>query len=341
MRIDASLVSLDGPVYHVPDFAPRCFHPACPPMGARERKLIRPFRMHEPETVADAVSLLGQHGLDAALYAGGTELLLAMKEGLLRYGHLVNLKTVPGSDRLEYDPSAGELHIGPAVTHRALEFSPEVATRFPLIAQAESKVANVRVRNVGTLCGNLCFAEPHSDPAAFLLLYDSRAEVQGAGGSRTIPLDELVLGPYETCLEDGEMLTSITVPQFGPDVKAAYQKFGYHQRPTLGLGVAVKLENGIVAEARIAVGSVGPKAVRAPEAEELLLGKDSGELLGTGSPSGASVLDEAGRLAAQAAQPMDDLHGAIDYKEHLVRVFLERVFAEAVGATPAAQRAVA
>ena len=297
--------------------------------------------MHEPETVADAVSLLGQHGAEAALYAGGTELLLAMKEGLLRYGHLVNLKTVPGLDRLEYHQSAHELHIGPAVTHRALELSPEVAAHFPLIAKAEASVANVRVRNVGTLCGNLCFAEPHSDPAAFLLLYDARAEAQGSSGSRTIPLDQLVLGPYETCLEEGEMLTSVSVPQFGPEMKAAYQKFGHHQRPTLGLGVAVRLENGSVAEARIAVGSVGPRPVRVPEAEELLGGKDVGDLLGTASQTGPSVLDQAGRMAAEAAQPMDDLHGAADYKEHLVRVFLERVFAEAVGAAPAAQRSAA
>ena len=264
-----------------------------------------------------------------------------MQEGLLRYGHLVNVKTVPGLDRLEYDRSSKRLHIGPAVTHRALELSPEVAAEFPLIAKAEANVANVRVRNVGTLCGNLCFAEPHSDPAAFLLLYDARVQVQGASGSRTIPLDQLVLGPYETCLEEGEVLTSVSVPKFDPDMKAAYQKFGYHQRPTLGLGVAVRLEIETVTEARIAVGSVGPKPVRVPEAEELLRGKNVGELLGTASQSGPSVLDQAGRLAAQAAQPMDDLHGAADYKEHLVRVYLERVFAEAVGAAPAARRSAA
>jgi carbon-monoxide dehydrogenase medium subunit len=138
-------------------------------------------------------------------------------------------------------------------------------------------------------------------------------------------------------LEEGEILTSVSVPQFGPDMKAAYQKFGYHQRPTIGLGVAVRLENDAVAEARIAVGSVGPKALRVPEAEELFLGKTVPDIL---SP-GASVLDEAGRLAAEAAQPMDDLHGAADYKEHLVRVLLERVFAEAVGAAPTAQRSAA
>ena len=293
--------------------------------------------MHEPGTIDEAVALLGRYGDDASLYAGGTELLLAMKEGLLRYGNLVNIKTVSGSDRLNYDTSTGELHIGPAVTHRALELSPEVASHFPLIARAESAVANVRVRNVGTLCGNLCFAEPHSDPATFLLLYNASAEVQGPGGARTVPVDQLAVGPYETCLEDGEVLTSVSVPRFGPDVMAAYQKFGYHQRPTIGLGVAIRLENDSVAEARIAVGSVGPKAVRVPEAEELLLGKTVPDILS----SGTSVLDEAGRMAAEAAQPMDDLHGAADYKEHLVRVFLERVFAEAAGAAPTAQRSAA
>jgi len=297
--------------------------------------------MHEPETVADAVALMEQYGSEAALYAGGTELLLAMKEGLLQYGHLVNVKTVPGMDRLEFDPSAKELHIGPAVTHRALELSSEVTGEFPLIAKAEANVANVRVRNVGTLGGNLCFAEPHSDPATFLLLYNAHVEVQGPSGSRTIPLDQLVLGPYETCLEDGEMLTSVSVPQFGPEMQAAYQKFGYHQRPTLGLGIAVTLENGSVAEARIAVGSVGPKPVRVPEAEGLLQGKAVDELLGITSGSGASILEEAGQMAARVVEPMDDLHGAADYKEHLVRIFIKRVFAEAVGSSPADQLAAA
>ena len=304
-------------------------------LHSQEHELSRPFRMHEPETVADAISLLEQHGTnDAALYAGGTELLLAMKEGLLRYKNLVNLKTVAGLDKLEYDHSSGGLNIGPAVTHRSLEFSREVADHFPLIAAAESNVANVRVRNVGTLCGNLCFAEPHSDPATFLLLYDALADIQGPARSRTIPLDHLVLGPYETCLEEGEMLTSVSVPKLGPDMKAAYQKFGYHQRPTLGLGVAVRLDNRSVAEARVAVGSVGPRPVRVPEAEAMLQGNDVDDLLGKTSETGPSVLDDAGRLAARVAQPMDDLHGAADYKSHLVGIFLERVFTEAIGGTP-------
>ena len=299
--------------------------------------MLRPFKLHEPETVADAVSLLGRFGWEAGVYAGGTELLLAMKEGLLTYSHRVNIKTVPGLDQIDYNPDGRELRIGPTVTHRSLEQSPVVKAEFPLIAQAEAGVANVRVRNVGTIGGNLCFGEPHSDPATFLLLYDAQLTVQGSAGARSFSLSQRHQGPFETCLEEDEVLIGITVPQFPQGMSGAYLKFGYHQRPTIGLGVAIRLENDSVAEARIAVGSVGPKAVRVPEAEELLLGKTVPDVLS----SGTSVLDEAGRLAAEAAQPMDDLHGAADYKEHLVRVFLERVFAEAAGAASTAQRSAA
>ncbi|MCH8992200.1 MAG: FAD binding domain-containing protein [Acidobacteria bacterium] len=157
--------------------------------------MLRPFRLHEPTSVNDAVSLLGQFGDEAKAYSGGTELLLAMKEGMLRYSHLVNVKTVSGLDELSYDAENGLLSIGSAVTHRAVELSAQVHDRFPLIAEAESKVANVRVRNVGTIGGNLCFAEPHSDPATFLLLYDSLVETQGSRGQRTFPLADLTLGP--------------------------------------------------------------------------------------------------------------------------------------------------
>ncbi len=295
--------------------------------------MLRPFRLHEPETVSDAVSLLGRYGQEASLYAGGTELLLAMKEGLLRYGHLVNVKTVPSLAELRHDEVAGVLRIGSGVTHRTLERSAVVAADFPLIGQVEANVANVRVRNVGTIGGNLCFAEPHSDPAALLLLYNATVSVQGPSGVRTSPLAELAVGPFETSLEEGEVLTEITVPRFPAGMRGAYQKFGYHARPTVGVGVALRLDDpnaldgrGIVAEARVSVGSAGPKPVRAPGAEEALVGKSVSDLA---SPA---VLRPAWRLAAEEAQPEDDFHGSADYKEHLIGVLLGRAVRAAAGA---------
>ena len=150
--------------------------------------MLRPFKLHEPETVAEAVSLLGQFGWEAGVYAGGTELLLAMKEGLLSYSHMVNIKTVSGLGQIDYNPDGRELRIGATVTHRSLEQSPVVKSEFPLIAQAEAGVANVRVRNVGTIGGNLCFGEPHSDPDTFLLLYDAQLTAQGSAGARSFSL---------------------------------------------------------------------------------------------------------------------------------------------------------
>ena len=163
--------------------------------------MLRPFKIHQPETVDDTVQLLGQFGEEATVYAGGTELLRAMKEGLLSYAHLLDVKKVDGLGQISYNGGDRSLRIGSAVTHRSMESSPEVIREFPLIAEVEKTVANVRVRNVGTLGGNLCFAEPHSDPAALLLLYDARVESKGSRGSRTFLLQELTLGPYETCLE--------------------------------------------------------------------------------------------------------------------------------------------
>lgn len=302
--------------------------------------MLRPFKLHEPTSVDDAVSLLGHYGEEAKVYCGGTELLLAMKEGLLRYNHLVNVKTIPGLDEVSFDSSTDVLSIGAAVTHSALEQSPQVQSHFPMIAQAEGNVANVRVRNVGTIGGNLCFSEPHSDPGAFLLLFDAQVEIQGTVGRRTMPLAELTLGPFETCLEDDEILTRILVPQFPQGMTGAYLKFGYHVRPTLGLGVAVRLdgapsngegiERAVVAEVRVSVGSAGPKAVRAPEAEDLLRGKTVAELLPSSNNSGSTPMAEAGRLAGRAADPLDDMHGTAEYKEHMVGIFLKRALAQAI-----------
>ena len=295
--------------------------------------MLRPFRLHEPETVGDAVGLLQQYGEEASLYAGGTELLLAMKEGLLRYGHLLNVKTIPGLAELRYDEGAGVLRIGSSVTHRALERSAIVAADFPLIAQTEGNVANVRVRNVGTIGGNLCFGEPHSDPGALLLLYDATVTAQGAYGTRTFPLTEFAVGPFETSLEEGEVLTEIAVPRFPAGMTGAYLKFGYHARPTVGVGVALRLDDpsaadgrGVVTEARVSVGSAGPRPVRVPQAEEILVGKTVAEL------TSAGVFGPAARSAAHEAQPDDDFHGSAEYKEHLIGVLLRRAMRTAIGA---------
>src|SRR3954468_20965885 len=178
---------------------------------------LPPFPIQQPATLAEASRMLVAGGEDARPYAGGTELLLVMKQGGLRYDRLVDVKTIPGLDQIEVrGGAAGDaLWIGAGVTHLMLERSRLVRAHLPSLADLEAKVANPRVRASGTLAGNLCFAEPHSDPAVLLLCLDARVYLAGPDGERTLSLEEFVLGPYETALAEGELLRAIEIPLRG------------------------------------------------------------------------------------------------------------------------------
>src|SRR5262249_18008335 len=153
----------------------------------------------------EATELLERYEEDAALYCGGTELLLLLKLGFASFGHLVDLKPVEELRGIRMDD--GELVVGAAGTHRRLERSQLVLDRLPALAAMERRVANLRVREVGTLGGNLCFSDPHSDPATFLLALDAEVECRRGGeAARRIPVGEFVTGPYETALGKGEVL---------------------------------------------------------------------------------------------------------------------------------------
>lgn len=282
---------------------------------------LRRFVIHQPQGITEAAELLAHHGEKARLYAGGTELLLAMKHDLLRYEHLVDVKTVPGLDKIDLQNS--HLSIGTTVTHRAIEGSPLVKEKIPVLAEMAAHIANVRVRATGTLGGNLCFAEPHSDPATLLLSLEARARVQGRAGERTLAIDKLIVGAYETALGPDELLIAIEVPVPARSQRNAYLKFQIHERPLLGLAVVLDLNDGgnMIRKARVAVGCVSPKPCRSDKAEALLVGpRDSVE----------KCLTDAGHALADAADLVDDLEGSAEYKRHLIGVFLRRAFTQAL-----------
>ena len=267
--------------------------------------------------------LLAQESGAAALYAGGTELLLAMKSGLLAYDALINVKSIAGLDAVAADDRG--VVIGASATHSAVERDALARERLPLLAEVEHSVANARVRNVGTLAGNLCFAEPHSDPATLLLIYEAELDAQGPSASRRIPVGELQTNSYETSLAPDEMVTAVRVPPFPAGMSGAYSKFGRHHRPTLGVAAAVAVADGRVADVRIAIGCVSPVARRLPRSEDVLRGERV-----DGLAADAPALREACRLAAEDADAVADLHGEADYKAHLARVFLERTLLRAL-----------
>ena len=280
--------------------------------------MLRPFRLEEPESVKEASESLARYGDSAKIYAGGTELLLAMKEGLIHFECLVNVKKIPGLDQIAQDN--GSLRLGALSTHRQLERSETLQEKLPVLVEMERNVANLRVREVGTIGGNLTFAEPHADPGTLLLALDATVVAQKAGGSRDIPMTEFFVDAYEAAVEEDEVLTEIVVPL--PDANAAvrYRKFGYLERPSAGVALQVMADEArkSVKDVRIAVGCVGPKSMRVEEAEAVVRGKSLDEA--------AQLMAEAGDIAGRAADAISDLHGSAEYKEHIVKVLLTRAF---------------
>src|SRR6202163_3467732 len=280
------------------------------------------FQIHQPVSALDASQMMTHYGEDAGIYAGGTELLLAMRHQALNYRHLIDLKVVPGLDSIEVRD--GSLAIGATSTHRGIERSALVRQNQSALAEMESQVANVRVRATGTLGGNLCFAEPPSDPATLLLVLGGAVKVESAAGAREIPVGELIEGAYTSNLLPGEILTKITVPCAKPNHRAGYMKFQVHERPTLGLGLWLETpdDGRTFTSARVAVGCVCPFPTRGLAAEKLLTGS-RGEV--------ERRLPEAADAIADAADLVDDHEGSVEYKRHLIHVFLRRVFQKALG----------
>ena len=281
--------------------------------------MLRRFRLEEPRSVAEVSELLGRFGESAKIYAGGTELLLAMKEGLVQYERLINVKNVGSLGDLTL--ADGALMIGALCTHHQLETANVVKEKLPALAKLEQNVANVRVRQAGTIGGNLCFAEPHADPGTLLMALGAKMIAEKSASKREIAADDFFVDAYETALETDEVLTQIRVPVPSAHARSAYLKFGYLERPSVGVAIAFNL-NGSVTGVKIAVGCAGPAPRRVHEAEALLEGKSKDEA--------QRNLAQAGALAGRAAQAITDLHGSQDYKEHIVGVLLKRAFQSAL-----------
>jgi aerobic carbon-monoxide dehydrogenase medium subunit len=282
--------------------------------------MLKRFRLEEPQSVAEVSELLGRFGDSAKIYAGGTELLLAMKEGLVDYERLINVKHLNGLN--DVNVAHGTISIGALCTHHQLESSNALKEKLPSLVKLEENVANVRVRQAGTLGGNLCFAEPHADPGTLLIALGATLVAEKGSSKREIAAADFFVDAYETSLAEDEVLTAIRIPAPDPDARSAYLKFGYLERPSVGVALALNLTGGVVCDVKIAVGCAGPAPKRVEEAEALLEGKSTDEALRQIVPAGA--------IAGRASQAISDLHGSQEYKEHIVGVLLKRAFQSAI-----------
>jgi len=278
--------------------------------------MIPRFALARPSTIGEALAAYADVGGDAAWYAGGTELLQVMKMGLARFGTLIDLKALPELRGIGVDDD-GALVIGAATTHREIERSLVVARELPALAGLEADVANVRVRNQGTIGGNLCFAEPHSDPAALLFVCGAQARLRGPAGERDVPLDGFFVDPFVTARSADEILVSIRVPAAALREGRAYEKAKFRERPAVSVAVRLVVADDAIADAEVVVGSMTDVPVRVPVAGEAL----------RGAPAEVSALREslaAGSAALAELDAADDLDGSADYKRHLAGVLFGR-----------------
>jgi aerobic carbon-monoxide dehydrogenase medium subunit len=282
------------------------------------------FRLYHPESVEEASHLLTDLGDDATAYCGGTELLLAMKLGLTTYEHLVDLKRVNGLRGITIGPG-GVLRIGAATTHHEVETSAALCARYPEMSAMISQVANVRVRSVGTIGGNLCFADPHSDPASFLMAVDATLECQRDGEARRVPAAGFLTDLYETILAPGELLTAVELPARPGSTGVSHRRMKLTERPAVTVTARITLGGNAVAEARLIVGSVGIMPLAADVTA--LLGATAADF----APRSAAC---AGQAAADCA-PLPDGEASPDYLRHLVALYAREALEEAFAAAAA------
>ncbi len=283
---------------------------------------MRRFDLLEPSTLPEAVRLLADLGDEGKVIAGGTTLLILIKHGLFIPQKLINLKKVAGASYVERQPGQG-LRIGALTSIYDVETAPVVRQGWPILAEAAHQVANIRIRNLATLGGNLAHADYQSDPPAVLTALEASVRALGPSGERTIPLRDLYLGLYETALAPDEVVSEVEVPDLPAGMVGAYIRFttrSAEDRPAANIAALLALENGRCRELRLVVGAVCAVPCRVSAAEE----KARGE------PLTPELLDEIGRLASEAVDPIDDLRGSAWYKKEIVAVLARRAVEECV-----------
>ena len=277
------------------------------------------FEYYAPGTIQEAVELLaGMPG--ARVLAGGTDLLVKMKQGLLEPPAVVSLKRLDALKRVAEEP--GGLFIGARVTLNELINSDLIRRRYPSIAGAAHQMANNQVRHTGTLGGNLANAVPSADMPPILMALGAAVRVFGPSGERSFPLEELFVGPGRTSLGAGEVITGVVVPD-QKTTGSTYMKFGLRRSGALavvGVAAAVTMDGSVVADVRIVLGAVAPVPVRARSAEETIRGREYSR----------EAAEAAGVAAAAESRPISDIRGSAEYRRDLVRVFTRRALERAV-----------
>jgi carbon-monoxide dehydrogenase medium subunit len=281
---------------------------------------MTPFELEEPRSLREAIDLLDPDDPSVRPVAGGTALMLMMKSGVFRPTRLVSLRRI--EKKFSGVQANGDLKIGAMVPLSALERMPAVRQHAPVIPKTLHTLSNIRVRNVATVGGHLAHADPHMDLPPVLIALDARVTVAGPPGERTIPVEQLFAGYFETVLARNELITEVTVPA-QESRRACYLKVttrAAHDWPALGVAVSVDGDGNEIRDARIVISAATEQPTRLAATETAACGARLDE----------ASLRRIGDAAAEEAQVVDDAHGSAAYRKQLVRVYVGRALRQAL-----------
>ena len=276
-----------------------------------------------PKTMEEACSLLSDHKAEAAVVAGGTDLVVRMKQGTALPRCVINIGSIAGQDYINYDEKKG-LKIGAQASILSLATSPVIRAKYGILAQAAGELGTPHIRRRATLAGNLCNAAPSAETAPALIVLGASLKLVATGRERTIPVEDFFIGPGQTVLASDEIVAEIGVPGLAPRSGGVYLKHTVRKALDLaivGVAVMVTMEGDILRDVKIALGAVAPTPLRAKAAEAVLKGRKIDD----------SLLQQAGQAAADASRPIDDIRSSAEYRRKMVKVLTIRAIQQAIG----------
>jgi len=309
--------------------------------------IVRNCEYHKPQTIKEAVDMMGSLE-NAKFIAGGTDVMVLVKQGKLAPANLVSLRNI---GELFYIDLQNGVKMGAGVTHTAIANNESIRKRYSALADGAGAVGSKQIRNVATVGGNICNAAPSADTACPLLVLDARVVIAGKAGEREVPIDDFFLGPNKVALGPGELVTGFIIPAFGDKTGSAYIKharrlamdlpiLGIAARATIKVGGSedgckdafgavddisgtigrLEAERLVFEDVRIAMSVVAPRPIRAKKAEEALNGKVISEKL----------FEEIGEIAASESQPRDSIRGEAWYRREMVKVLTRRALLRSI-----------
>jgi carbon-monoxide dehydrogenase medium subunit len=282
--------------------------------------LLPKFEYFAPKTMEEACSLLAEYKGEARVLAGGTDLLVQMKNREVIPRYLINIKDIPNLDYIRYDDKEG-LRIGALTPIEALKTSILIRRRFGILSQAAAVLGTVQIRNRGTIAGNLCNASPAAETAPALITLAAKARIVGVAGERAVALEDFFVGPGQTVLQAGEILTEIQVPNLPPRSGGAYLKHSIKRMDIaiVGVGVVITLNGEVCNDIKIALGAVASTPIRAKKAEEIIRGQGLD----------SELMERAAQIASEESRPIDDIHSYAQYRKQMVKVLAKEAMKQA------------